>query len=86
MISEDEGKTWKGFLMLDDRTPVTYPDLSEDNEGNIYITYDYHRFEDREILMAKVTEKDILAGEIVTEGSYLNRLVNRATGVKWTDL
>ena len=86
MISEDEGKTWKGFLMLDDRTPVTYPDLSEDNEGNIYITYDYHRFEDREILMAKVTEKDILAGEIVTEGSYLKRLVNRATGVKWTDL
>ena len=80
MLSEDDGKTWKGFLMLDERTPVTYPDATEDENGNIYVTYDYGRFQDREILMAKITEADILAGEIITETSYLKRLVNRATG------
>ena len=80
MISEDDGKTWKGFLMLDERKPVTYPDATEDENGNIYVTYDYGRFEDREILMAKITEADILAGKLVTETSYLKRLVNRATG------
>ena len=80
MLSEDDGKTWKGFLMLDERTPVTYPDATEDENGNIYVTYDYGRFQDREILMAKITEADILAGKIVSESSYLKRLVNRATG------
>ena len=52
----------------------------EDENGNIYITYDFGRYEEREILMAKVTEADILAGEIVTPTSYLKRVVNRATG------
>ena len=80
MVSDDEGKTWKGFLLLDERTPVTYPDMTEDEDGNIYITYDFGRYEEREILMAKVTEADILAGEIVTPTSYLKRVVNRATG------
>jgi hypothetical protein len=80
MVSEDEGETWKGFLLLDERTPVTYPDMTEDEKGNIYITYDFGRYEEREILMAKVTEADILAGEIVTPTSYLKRVVNRATG------
>ncbi len=80
MISDDEGKTWKGFLLLDERNDVSYPDITEDTHGNIYITYDYNRFSDREILIAKVTENDILAGELVTEGSYLKRLANKATG------
>jgi predicted neuraminidase len=80
MVSEDEGATWKGFLLLDERTPVTYPDMTEDNDGNIYVTYDFGRYEEREILMAKITEADILAGEIVTPSSYLKRVVNRATG------
>ena len=69
-------------MLLDERTPVTYPDMTEDDEGNIYITYDFGRFEEREILMAKITEADILAGEIVTPSSYLKRAVNRATGEK----
>ena len=82
MVSEDEGATWMGFLLLDERTPVTYPDMTEDDDGNIYVTYDFGRYEEREILMAKITEADILAGEIVTPSSYLKRVVNRATGEK----
>ena len=84
MVSDDEGATWKGFLLLDERTPVTYPDMTEDDEGNIYVTYDFGRFDEREILMAKITEADILAGEIVSPTSYLKRVVNRATGERAT--
>ena len=56
--------------------------ITEDDDGNIYITYDFGRYEEREILMAKITEADILAGEIVTPSSYLKRVINRATGEK----
>lgn len=80
MVSEDEGKTWRGFLLLDERSPVTYPDVTEDENGNIYVVYDFERYRAREILMAKINEADILAGKIVTPTSYLKRLVNRATG------
>lgn len=80
ILSEDEGKTWRGFLMLDDRTPVTYPDMTEDDAGNIYVTYDFDRYGESEILMAKITEEDILWGKLVSESSYLRRLVNKATG------
>ena len=66
--------------MIDERELVTYPDAVEGDDGFIYITYDRGRFTDSEILLARVTEKDILAGEIITEGSYLKRLVNKATG------
>ncbi len=81
MLSDDEGKTWKGFLMLDDRTPVTYPDMTEDDAGNIYVIYDFDRYGESEILMSKITEEDILQGKLVSESSYLRRLVNKATGV-----
>ena len=81
MLSDDEGKTWKGFLMLDDRTPVTYPDMTEDDAGNIYVTYDFDRYGESEILMAKITEEDILQGKLVSESSYLRRIINKATGV-----
>lgn len=66
--------------MLDDRTPVTYPDMTEDDAGNIYVTYDFDRYGESEILMAKITEEDILWGKLVSESSYLRRLVNKATG------
>lgn len=80
MLSEDEGKTWKGFLMIDGRPDVSYPDMTEDDCGNLYITYDRERYGAREILLAKVTEADILAGRLVTPTSRLRQVVNRAAG------
>jgi hypothetical protein len=82
MLSEDEGKTWKGYLMLDERSDVSYPDCVEDSNGNLYIVYDRERYDAKEILMAKVTEEDILAGNLVKSGSYLKHVLNRATGRK----
>lgn len=88
MLSEDEGKTWKGFLLLDERSHVASPDAVETESGDIYIVYDRNRgsylhsleelyTQPREILMAKVTEKDILAGQLVRPGSYLKKVVNK---------
>ena len=80
MLSEDDGKTWCGGLMLDARDQVSYPDGTEDENGNIYIIYDYQRYAEREILMAVFTEEDILEGRLVGEGSRLKALVSKATG------
>ena len=37
MLSEDEGKTWKYKLLLDERADVSYPDAKEADDGYIYI-------------------------------------------------
>ena len=79
-VSEDDGKTWRGGLMLDTRDEVSYPDGTEDENGRIRIIYDWQRFNAREILMASFTEEDVLAGMLVSEGSQLKQLVNRAEG------
>lgn len=80
MISDDDGATWKGFLLLDERGSVSYPDGVESEDGLIYIVYDRDRYGDKEILMAVFTEKDVLAGRCVTEKARLKVLVNKAGG------
>ncbi len=80
MLSEDEGRSWRGGLMLDARNEVSYPDGTEDENGNIYIIYDWQRYKAREILMAVFTEEDVLEGRLVSENSRLKALVNKASG------
>lgn len=87
MISRDEGKTFEGFLLLDERSDVSYPDVKE-HHGALYIIYDrergahYHADRDytdaaREILFAKVTEEDILAGKLIEQNSSLKNTVSK---------
>ena len=85
-ISKDDGKTWQGGYMLDDRRATTvdgdkkdvsYPDASQADDGFIYICWDYSRFDEPEIHTAKLTEADILAGKIVTPGSIADSIANR---------
>ena len=80
MLSEDDGETWPYRLLLDERDDISYPDASEGDDGYIYITYDHDRVHAREILMAKITEQDILEGRFVSGGEKLKVLVNKATG------
>ncbi|MBQ8508723.1 MAG: exo-alpha-sialidase [Clostridia bacterium] len=80
MLSEDDGETWIGGLMLDERAGVSYPDMAVSADGKLNIIYDWNRTSDKEILLARVTEEDILAGKLVDEGSALRILVNKATG------
>ena len=88
LLSDDDGATFPHALLFDERAAVTYPDADEDEEGNIYITYDRERGAfarsladvygcEREILVARITEADILAGELVSAGSYLKRVVSK---------
>lgn len=81
-LSDDDGETWKGGLVLDERSSVSYPDGFESPGGLIHILYDWNRHTDAEILLAKFREEDILAGKIVSADAKLQVLANKATGPK----
>jgi predicted neuraminidase len=81
-LSEDEGRTWRGGLLLDERNAVSYPDGFETPDGLIHILYDWNRHSDAEILLAKFREEDILAGQPVSADAKLKVLANKATGPK----
>ena len=66
-MSDDDGKTWKGGLLLDERIKVTYPDGVQAPDGTIYVSYDYNRTPEGVILMATFREEDVLAGHPVTD-------------------
>lgn len=80
MLSEDDGETWPYTLLLDERNEVSYPDAKEADNGYIYVTYDWERVTQREILMARFTEDDILRGKILSPEGKLRVLVNKALG------
>lgn len=81
-LSEDDGQTWKGGLLLDERSSVSYPDGFESPDGLIHLLYDWNRHTDAEILLAKFREEDVLAGKIVSKDAKLLQLANKATGRK----
>ena len=64
-LSKDDGATWKGGLLLDERWGVSYPDGFQAPDGRIYVQYDRNR-ESGEILLAIFTEEDVLAGKNVS--------------------
>jgi len=66
-VSGDDGKTWQGGLMLDERDDVTYPDGVQGADGTIYIIYDHQRTPLGEVLMAVFTEEDVRAGKPVSD-------------------
>ncbi len=79
-ISQDDGKTWSGGLMLDERTGVSYPDGVEAADGRLYIIYDRERSGAKEILVSVVREADIVAGRTVSSDARLRVLLDQATG------
>jgi hypothetical protein len=52
----------KGGLLLDERKGVSYRDGAQEPAGVIRMVYDCNRRPDRQILMARFTEKDVLQG------------------------
>jgi len=88
LLSEDDGKTWSHSLLLDERANVSYPDAVEAENGSIYVTYDRERGaarrnleacqnDAREILFAKITEEDILAGKLISPDSRLKCVISK---------
>ncbi len=76
-LSGDEGKSWEGGLLLDERRTISYPDGFQAPDGTIYISYDRNRDKDGEILMARFTEEDILAKEFKGPKSKGKILISR---------
>ena len=88
LLSEDDGETFPYSLLLDERNEVSYPDVAEGEDGSLYIAYDRERGCEkrsmeqvyacaREILIARVTEDDIIAGELVSDRSFVKGVVSK---------
>ena len=78
----DDGVTWHGHVLLDERPGVSYPDAVEGDGGRIYVIYDHNRTTDREILMATFTESDVAAGRCTSPDARLRVVVSKGTGVR----
>ncbi len=81
-ISDDDGATWSDGLVLDERNEVSYPDGGQNDDGTIFVVYDFQRYGAREIYAARFTEEDLRAGKIVSDVGKLKLLVNKASGAK----
>jgi len=79
-VSQDDGASWQGGLLLDERGGVSYPDGQQDKDGLIRIIYDFSRTGERLILMASFREEDVLAGRTDSESVRLRWLVSKGTG------
>ena len=81
-LSEDDGESWPYSLTLDDaecpERGISYPDAVESPDGRLFIIYDRGRVTCREILMAQITEEDIIKGVVTREDSYLRRIISKA--------
>lgn len=80
-ISVDDGKTWKHKLLLDPRRS-SYPDAVEGADGELFIVHDCSRGGFKEILISRLTERDIIDGlhnnALVNENSFLQHIINKA--------
>jgi hypothetical protein len=76
-LSDDDGKSWQGGLMIDEREEVTYPDGIQAADGTIYLIYDHQRTPLGEVLMATFREEDVRAGKPVTDKVQFRVLIDR---------
>jgi hypothetical protein len=81
-LSEDDGLSWKGGLMIDARRGVSYPDGVESPDGTIYLVYDYSRTAAKQIFVATFTEQDIIEGRPTSDKARLQIEANQATGTR----
>lgn len=83
-VSDDDGATWKGGLILDERES-SYPDGVQAADGTIYIIYDHQRYtlnrDGKEgvgsVQMAMFREEDVRAGQLVSVNARLQVDVTR---------
>ena len=76
-LSSDDGNTWSGGLLLDERDGVSYPDGQQGPDGIIHIIYDHSRTGAREILMARFAEEDVVSGKLESGGASLRMVVSK---------
>ncbi|MEW4569914.1 sialidase family protein [Tautonia sp. JC769] len=78
-LSDDDGRTFPHKILLCDDGQISYPSATIGDDGSLYIVYDQGRgtIGQHTIFLSKITEEDILAGELVDGESFLNRIVSR---------
>lgn len=59
-LSDDEGRSWQGGLLLDSRPNCSYPDGQQLPDGSVVVVSDHDRTGKREISFVRFTEQDIL--------------------------
>ena len=79
-VSTDDGKTWSGGLLLDERNGVSYPDGQQTADGLIRIIYDFSRTGARHILMAAFREEDVASGKDLSGSVRLRQLISEGSG------
>ena len=77
-VSDDDGKSWTGGLVLDPRDDVSYPDVAEGADGFIHVVNDHERTKARQIMHHVFTEADVRAGRLVNPASRLNDAITAA--------
>ncbi|MFH5803439.1 serine hydrolase [Alienimonas sp. DA493] len=75
-LSDDDGETWTGGLLLDERSGVSYPDGQQTDDGLIRVIYDRSRTGARQILTATFREADVVAGKPVSGDVRLRQVVS----------
>ncbi len=80
-LSTDDGNTWPSSLLLDERSPVSYPDIAQTPNGDIYVHYDRDRTGAAEILFARFREEDVQAGTLISKNAALKNLVKSKLGM-----
>jgi hypothetical protein len=66
---------------LDERSPVSYPDIAQTPNGDIYVHYDRDRTGAAEILFACFREEDVQAGTLISKNAALKNLVKSKLGM-----
>ena len=76
-LSTDDGESWSGGLLLDERFEISYPDGQQTEDGTIFVVYDYNRRKEQHILFCAFTEEDLIAGRFCSEKAKQRKRVNR---------
>ena len=67
--------------MVDERNRVSYPDIAQAPNGDIYIYYDRDRYGQAEILFARLRDEDILAGKLISKNASLKNVIKSKLGM-----
>ena len=81
-LSSDDGLTWSGGLLLDERREVSYPDIAQAPNGEIYVYYDYNRVTDAAILFARFRDEDVETQKLVTQHASLKNVIKDKNGMR----
>ena len=83
-VSDDDGTSWKGGLLLDERES-SYPDGVQADDGAIYVIYDHQRYTLNRhgqkgvgsVVMARFREEDVRAGQLVSDTARLRTVITQ---------